>query len=161
MKWLSSATAILRSVSQQDESHVTGGCPLRGCHVSSMRYTSVAWRGAANKVFKHLFVLLFLLLLGCSSSGKLDVSLLNASHNESFDQELNKTTDTISFIISNNEDFSIDCSVILQLSNGTNSSSKTGKVGLLNPAEQKLVSLRFEMFEGKTDLSIKPDCQAK
>ncbi|MBI5880873.1 hypothetical protein HZB90_01955 [archaeon] len=79
-----------------------------------------------------LFCLVLLFLFGCSPQ-KLDVSLLNASHNESFDQELNKTMDTISFIISNNEDFAIDCSVVIQLNNLTNSSAKTGSVGILNP----------------------------
>ena len=161
MSLLSSATAILRSDARLNVCSDKWDAPYGECQIPVKETTSGAWRGTANNLLRSLVVLLFLLLLGCSSPGKLDVSLLNASHNESFDKNLNKTIDTFSFIISNNEDFALDCSVVLQLSNGTNSSSKIGVVGFLDPKEKKSVSLHFDMFEGKTDLSIKPDCQAK
>ena len=88
-----------------------------------------------------------------------NVSLLNASHEDVFNPETNKTLDSISFIMQNNELFDLDCSVILTLDNTTNNSSKTGSVGVLLSGEKKKVGLSFEMPFGKTDVKITPDCK--
>jgi hypothetical protein len=111
-----------------------------------------------------LFIILAL-VLGCSRSplpegpAKFNVSLLNASHSEEFDSGKNRTMDTISFMMANNEDFGLDCHVLSSISNGTNSSSSRGAVGVLQPGRMKNITLRFEMFSGNSSLSIAPDCE--
>jgi hypothetical protein len=133
--------------------------PIRGMSISSKIARRVAWRGTAIKELSKYLVVIFALLLGCaSSSQKFDIKLLNASHSMEFNNATNNTIDTISFVMQNNEDFALDCDVKLELSNTTNASSKQGRVGELLPGQQKNVSLHFAMFDGKTSLSIKPDC---
>lgn len=108
-----------------------------------------------------ILLLILALLVGCAPQApeKFNVSMFNASHEDVFNPDTNRTLDTISFIIQNNEPFDLDCSVILTLDNTTTSGSKTGKVGVLQPDQQKHVSLGFEMPSGKTELQIVPDCQ--
>lgn len=110
-----------------------------------------------------LFVLLFL-LVGCAApqpqeTEEFNISLHDASHSEKFSPDLNKTMDTISFVIRNNEVFALDCYVILSLDNQTNKTASKGTVGLLEPGEQKQVSLTFEMLYGTTDLKVEPSCR--
>jgi len=110
-----------------------------------------------------LFIIL-VLATGCSSyiSGentKLDISLLNASHSESFDVEKNKTIDSIAFTMLNNEDDILGCAVLLNLDNSTNVSSHRVDVGSLQPKASKKVNISFEMFSGNTSLRILPDCK--
>jgi len=102
-------------------------------------------------------LLVFMFLVGCAAQQSFDVTLSNASHEDVFVQ--NKTLDKISFIIQNNEEFDLDCNVLLSLNNGTNTSTRKGVVGILEPAEQKKVALSFEMFYGKTDIKIEPKCK--
>lgn len=108
-----------------------------------------------------MLILIMVFLLGCAphASGKFNVFLLNATHEDVFDDETNRTLDTISFIMQNNEPFALDCSVMLTLDNTTLSGSRRGDVGVLEPGQKKMVGLSFEMPQGKTDLSIEPECQ--
>ncbi|MBW2996790.1 hypothetical protein KY349_00445 [Candidatus Woesearchaeota archaeon] len=107
-----------------------------------------------------LIIIICIFLLGCATKApeEFNVSLHSASQGEEFVQDQNKTMDIISFVIQNNEDFDLDCSVLLSLDNQTNQTSSKGTVGLLAPGEQKQVSLTFEMFYGNTDLKIEPSC---
>ena len=108
-----------------------------------------------------VFLIIMLFLLGCAAHipDKFNISLSNATHEEVFNPDTNKTLDTISFIMQNNEPFALDCSVILSLDNTTNSRSKTGAVGVLQPYQQKQVRLGFEMPSGRTDITIRPNCK--
>ncbi len=108
-----------------------------------------------------ILFLMMALLFGCAAQvpEKFNVSLMNASHEDVFNPDTNRTLDTISFIMQNNEDFALECSVNLTLDNTTQSGSKTGEVGVLEPGQKKRVSLGFEMPFGTTDLNIVPDCQ--
>ena len=108
-----------------------------------------------------ILLLLLLFLLGCTAQTdkEFNVSLLNASHEDVFLSEQNKTLEKISFIIKNNELFDLDCDIILSMSNGSNSSIQKGVVGFLPKNTLKNVSLTFEMLYGKTNLSIIPNCK--
>jgi hypothetical protein len=109
-----------------------------------------------------LFLLVFLLLLGCTAqtpTEKFNVSLMNASHEDAFISEDDQKLENISFIIQNNEEFDLDCDILLNLNNNTKTSSKKGAVGILQPAQKKKVSLTFEMFYGNTSMNITPRCQ--
>jgi hypothetical protein len=111
---------------------------------------------------------LLLSLIGCTAQTakqgqqEFDVALLNATHVDTFISEENQTEEKIlekiSFIIQNNEDFALDCDVLLSLNNKTHSSTKKGTVGLLRSKAQKEVSLTFEMPHGTADLSIASEC---
>ena len=111
--------------------------------------------------FFVLFIIL-VVLFGCafqSENEKYDVTLADAVQNESFDESNNISINTISVIMRNNEEFAVDCSIVLKLDNITNYSLSTGKVGVLQPDIQKRVSLHFLMFSGNTSLKITPECK--
>lgn len=115
----------------------------------------------------RLFVscLILVLLFGCSFQSAYpekqdyNVTLADAVQNESFDGSKNMTINKISFSIQNNEDFAVDCDVVLKLDNDVNFSSSSGNIGILQPNIKKSVSLRFVMFSGNTSLSIIPKCK--
>ena len=120
---------------------------------------------------KYLSTILLLLittlfLTGCNSRSELeippqyvkyDVSLFNATHDDVFSKD-NRTLDKISFMMRNNERFSLNCSVGLALDNSTEKTTNKVRVGLIEPDVEKSVSLSFEMPTGKTNISIKPIC---
>jgi hypothetical protein len=109
-----------------------------------------------------LFLVGLFLLSGCllqKDADAFNVSLLNASHEDVFSQEQNKTLDRVSFIIKNNEDFDVYCDVFLNLNNLTNSSSSRGVVGVLPPGKQKSVSMSVDMLKGESELNITRQCK--
>ena len=80
------------------------------------------------------------------------------SQSEKFDNSTNITVNTVSFIMKNNEYFSVDCSVLFSMSNGTNRTSNTGYVGVLKSGYVKNVSFHFVMYEGNASLAFNSKC---
>lgn len=106
-------------------------------------------------------LLLALFLLGCSSQLQKNfvVSLLHASSSPVSVAGNNESVDKVSFILQNDEAFALDCSVLVTLDNRTDSSYLRGSVGLIGPGEGKNVSLSLSMLDGKSSMSIVPDCR--
>jgi len=117
-------------------------------------------------LFASVLMVLSVLITGCSGSVDIDihgdpqeydVSMMDAVHTDAFSED-DKIVEEINFTLKNNEPFDLDCSVILSISNSTNSTSKKLHAGLLHPKDSKRVSLKFTMFDGDSDLKVVPAC---
>lgn len=105
---------------------------------------------------RRVIIVLFILLMGCSS--QFDVKISDAAHSDVFSDEKNISIDTFSFILQNNEVFDLTCDIILTMDNVTNRTRKVGDAGLLHPGARKNISISVEMFYGETDIDIFPQC---
>lgn len=110
-----------------------------------------------------VFALVFVFLTGCSQlnanlNEDYNVSFSDISSSDIFLNDTNKSVDEISFFIKNNEEVELSCEILLDLDNSTSSISTNRQVGVLLPRETKKVSLRFTMFEGTTNMSIRKRC---
>lgn len=112
------------------------------------------------RTIPFLFCLLF--LVGCAADSaenrKFNVSFSDAFNDDVFIPEENRTLDRISFVMSNNELFDLNCTIMTSIKNSTNSSYTKGVVGVLHPKDQKNVSLNLEMLHGESNISITPQC---
>ncbi len=111
-----------------------------------------------KKVFLIMFLIVF--LQGCSFEEKneFNVSFSNVSHDFFYSYDKNMTLENISFFLSNNENFNLDCQIFLNMSNETNSTRVEESIGNLNPGQKKKAYLVFNMFSGNATLSIAPVC---
>jgi len=111
-----------------------------------------------------LLLAVLALLFGCSAnqdlimSGKLNVTFSDMNQTERFDDSTNDSISTLFFVMRNNEQFPVNCSVSLNIRSSTNVTSKQGSVGVMDPGVRKKVSFEFMIPEGNTSLSIKHDC---
>lgn len=104
-------------------------------------------------------VLLFLFLVsGCAQTEQFNVSFSGASHSDVWDAENNRTLDSFSFVLTNNEEFVLYCDLVVSLDNGSDSSASRGSVGLLGSGVSKNVSVPVDMFFGDTDIKMVPVC---
>ena len=107
---------------------------------------------------RFLIGLIFVLLLGCAPAQVFDVTLSEAEQTEIV-RDGNKTLDVISLMIKNNEPFALECDIFSSMSNLTNTSSKRVSAGVLESTQSKHVSVKFDMFLGKSDLLIECECR--
>jgi hypothetical protein len=110
-----------------------------------------------------LLCLFFMLIVGCSSvpyEGGFNVSFSNPAHKTTADDDFS-AIDKLSFVMQNNEEFALECNVVISMDNNSVTKSKEGYVGVLDPQESKLVAVNIKMPPGASSFDIKPNCRAK
>jgi len=117
----------------------------------------------------RFMVLLFLLLIGCSSRSLDSTELITDEpddriritpgvHTEHWNNDTAEMYDEISFTIENIGDVTVQCSIELRYRNDTTENKTIKYVGLLKALEVREESFLFKMPDGDAKFSITPLC---
>ncbi|HII72547.1 TPA: hypothetical protein HA265_07360 [Candidatus Woesearchaeota archaeon] len=107
-----------------------------------------------------LFVL-FIFLLACApqkQERQYAVAIYNLSESDVLNEKTNNTMTKLSFIVKNQEPFSLDCQLLLVVDHETEGFKKKGSLGILEPGASKPAQFSFELPMGESGIDVMPVC---